>query len=118
VPLSSAEQVKVVQLLGYGAKVVQAGSVIYDKVMNDRLASMLPEEETLTRQYLAQIAVLEGIINAAPARLAASAIDGLKMNHEEIGQLRSERRKQAKELATVLDIPYIMPGGRNVGLTV
>jgi hypothetical protein len=115
-PLTSAEQSKVVQLLGYGGKVIQAGSVIYDKVMNDRLNSLPPDTESLVRIYLGSVHSIECKIAEAPARLAAAAIDGLRMNLDELSMLRSERKKIAREIAALLDIPYVGTNGVSVGM--
>lgn len=114
--LSSQEQNKVVQLLGYGGKIVQAGSVIYNKILNDRLSQLPVDTESLVRSYLTQIYALEAQMNAAPARLAAREVDGVKINLEELPMLRKERRKIAREIASVLDIPYQGPGGANVSV--
>ena len=114
--LTAAEQNKVVQLLGYGAKSIQAGSVIYDKVMNDRLHQLPPDAEIMVRSYLTSIYTIEGQIAAAPARLAAKEVDGLKMNLQELEMLRKERKKIAREIAAVVDIPYVGVNGPNVGV--
>ncbi len=116
--LTSQEQNKVIQLLGYGGKSIQAGSVIYDKVMNDRLNQLPPDTENLVRSYLAQISSIECIMNAAPTRLAAMSVDEIKMNLNELQMLRSERKKIAREIAQHIDIPYIGMGGVNVGVCV
>lgn len=114
--LTSQEQNKVVQLLGYGGKILQAGSVIYNKILNDRLHQLPPDTENLVRTYLGSISTIETQIAQAPARLAASKVQDLEMNHKELQMLRSERRKIAKELAAHLDIPYVGINGMNVGM--
>lgn len=114
--LTSKEQNKVVQLLGYGGKTIQAGSVIYNKILNDRLHQLPTDTEELVRAYLQQIQAIEAQMFQAPARLAASMIDDIKMNHQELQMLRSERRKIAKEIAAELDIPYVNQSGMNVGM--
>ena len=114
--LTAAQQNKIVQLLGYGGKALQAGSVIYDKIMNDRLHQLPPATEELVIMYLSQIAAIEGQMNAAPARLAAKEVKDLKMNLSELEMLRRERKKIAREIAAVLDIPYVGVGGPNVSV--
>jgi hypothetical protein len=116
--LSSQEQNKVVQLLGYGGKVIQAGSVIYDKVMNDRLHQLPPDTETLTRAYLAQVAVIESQMNAAVNRLSASKLDDITLNNRELQDLRCERKKIAREIADLLDIPYVGSSGGGISVCV
>lgn len=114
--LTSQEQNKVIQLLGYGGKSIQAGSVIYNKVMNDRLSQLPPDTEILVRSYLCSISAIETQMNAAPTRLAAKEVDGLKMNLEELQMLRSERKRIGREIAALLDIPYMGTGGPNIGV--
>ena len=116
--LTSQEQNKVVQLLGYGGKILQAGSVIYNKILNDRLTQLPPDSEDLVRSYLGQVAVIETQMNQAPARLAASKVQDLEMNHRELTMLRSERKRIAREIADHLDIPYRSRSGMNVGMAV
>lgn len=116
--LTSQEQNKIVTLLGYGLKSIQVGSVIYDKVMNDRLNQLTPAGEELVRSYLSQITALENQMNCAPARLAAAAVDGLKMNLDELSMLRKERKKIAREIAAQVDIPYMGVNGTNLGVSV
>lgn len=116
--LTSQQQNKIVQLLGYGGKVIQAGSVIYDKVMNDRLHNLPPDTESLVVSYLASISAIETKIAQAPARLAAKQIDGLTMNLEELSMLRSERKKIAREISAILDIPYVANNGINSSVMV
>jgi hypothetical protein len=115
--LSSAEQMKVMQLLGFPGKVLDPTSISYNKITADRLANLLTDLETLARGYLTTIAALETQINAAPARLAAKKVDDLEMNLEELQMLRRERKKQIRELADLLDLPY-QGGGVNVSVCV
>ncbi len=114
--LTSQEQSKVVQILGYGGKSIQAGSVIYNKVMNDRLNQLPPPTEEMVRAYLEQISALEGQMRQAPARLAAKEVGDMKMNLDELQMLRGERKRVAREISYLLDIPYITVGGTNVGV--
>lgn len=115
--LTSTEKNKIVQLLGYTGKTLQPGSVIYNKILNDRLDNMLQDSEDLVRSYLAQIAALEAQIFSAPARLQAEKIDGIVVNRRELEDLRKERKKIAREIADHVDIPY-MGRGPNVSRVV
>ena len=112
--LTSTQQNKIMQLLGYGGKILQVGSVIYNQILNDRLTDLPTDTENQTILFLASVAVLEAQMLQAPARLAASSVDDLKMNLAELEMLRSERRRIAKEMAAHLDIPYQGGGGSNV----
>lgn len=114
--LSQKEQNKIIQVLGYGGKKLQAGSVIYDKIMNDRLANLPSETEDLVRGYLAQIYAIETRIFQAPARMSAEAVGDIRMNLHELQMLRAERKKIAKEISVHLDIPYVGNSGTNVGV--
>jgi hypothetical protein len=116
--LTPKEQSKVVQILGYGGKSIQVGSVIYDKIMNDRLAHLTPDGEELVREYIGKILRIEKHMDAAVCRLSASEVNDIKLNSDELPQLRSERRKIAREVANFLDIPFQMVGGVNVSVRV
>jgi hypothetical protein len=110
VALSPKEQNKIVQMLGYGGKTIQAGSVIYNKILNDRLHSMPPELEELVRCYLNQIWAIETQMFQAPGRLVAKEVQDIKMNLQELQMLRSERKKIAREIADAVDVPYLGAG--------
>lgn len=112
--LSSKEQNKIVQLLGYGGKILQAGSVIYNKILNDRLQSLPQDTENILRDYLERVYAIEKIMNCAPTRLSAMSVDDIKLNNNELSDLRKERKKIAREIAAHVDIPYIGVNGSNV----
>lgn len=116
--LTSGQMNKIVQLLGYGAKSIQAGSVIYDKVMNDRLHQLPPDAEELVNEYLGQVQAIECQMNAAISRLSAEKVGDITLNRSELVDLRAERRRISREIAEVVDIPYVMPGGQNVSVRV
>lgn len=105
--LTSAEKNKIVQLLGYGGKILQAGSVIYNKILNDRLNQLPADTEDIARGYLSQEAVIENQISCAPGRLIAQKVGDISLNNRELEDLRRERKRIAKELAQHLDIPYV-----------
>lgn len=114
--LTPKEQNKVIQILGYGGKSIQVGSVIYNKIMNDRLAQLPPALEDLVRDFMSQIDVIECQMKAAPARLAATKVADIEVNHHELTMLRAERRRIGREVAQALDIPFQLIGGANVSV--
>lgn len=115
---STTEQNKIVQLLGYGGKVLQANSVLYDGVLVNRLATPPTDTENLIRSYLAQVAAIETQMNAAPLRLSAEKVDDLTINLRELPLLRAERRRIVREMSQHLDIPMVASGGVNVSVRV
>ena len=114
-PLLPAEQNKIVQLLGYGGKTIQPGSVIYNKILNDRLNNLPLETESLIRSYLTQVAAIETQIFAAPTRMIAKKVGDIELNNREVEDLRRERKRISKEIAVHMDVPYL--GSAN-GITV
>ncbi len=112
--LTPKEQSKIIQIIGYGSKTIQVGSVIYNKILNDRLNHLPPNSEDLIRDYIAKVEAIECQMDAAPARLAATKIGDIETNHHELTQLRAERRRISREVANFLDIPFQMVGGVNV----
>lgn len=115
---SSAEKNKIVQLLGYGSKILQAGSVIYNKILNDRLDTVPADGEALVRTYLAQVTAIENQLNQSIARYAAAEVGDVRMNARESEMLRAERKKVAREIAAHVDIPYRGMNSMNVGVSV
>jgi hypothetical protein len=115
---TSAQMNKIVQLLGYGSKAIQAGSVIYDRVMNDRLHQLPPDGEALVISYLAQVSAIESQMNVAITRLTAEKVGDITVNKCELEDLRRERKRISREIAEHIDIPYIAKGGANVSVCV
>jgi len=113
--LSPKEQQKVTQLLGYGGKTIQAGSVIYNKILNDRLNQLPPDTEEFVREWIEQVYVIEQQMKCAPTRLSTSKVQDIELNAHELPMLRSERKRIARELAAALDVPY-MGSGANIRL--
>lgn len=111
--LTPKEQSKIIQILGYGGKTIQVGSVIYNKILNDRLNRLPPDAEDLVRSYITKVTNIETQMDSAPARLAASKVADIETNPHELSQLRAERRRIGREVAQFLDIPYQMLGGQN-----
>lgn len=109
--LTSTQQNKILYLLGYGGKTLQSGSVIYNKILADRLTALPTDTETLVVALLASITSMETRITAAPDRLAATQIDDIKLNRDELSMLRTEKKRIAKEIAVHLDIPYLVSSG-------
>lgn len=50
-------------------------------------------------------------MNCAPVRLTTTQVSDIKLNNNELADLRKERRKISKEMAAHLDIPYQGPSG-------
>lgn len=115
--LTSTEQNKIMQLLGYGGKTLQPGSVIYNKIVNDRLTTLPADTELVTRTYLAQVIAIESQMNMAIGRLSAEKVADITLNRNELSDLRAERRKISREMAVHLDIPYL-GASANIGICV
>lgn len=116
--LTYQEKTKIVQLLGYGAKTIQIGSVIYNKILNDRLDSVPMEAQDLVRQYLTQIQNIETQMGAATTRLIAKKVGDIELNNRELEDVRRERKRLSRELSDLLDIPYVGSGGVNVSVCI
>lgn len=115
--LTAAQKTKVVQVLGYPAKVLDTGSVLYDKILSDRMENLTTETEGMAVDYLDAIAAIETQMGDAPTRFIAEQVGDIKLNTEEIGKLRKERKRLAIELGSFLDIPY-KGSSSNIGVFV
>lgn len=116
--LTTAQKAKIVQVLGYPGKILDSASVLYDKVLADRLLNVPADAEEITATYLTSIETIETQIAAAPARFIATKVGDIELNEREIEKLRKERKIIAKELGRLLDVPYVGGGGMMVGVVV
>jgi hypothetical protein len=112
--LSGAQKNKVLQLLGYPGGSIESGSVLYHKVLADRLANVPADTETLVVSILAGVATIETQMAAAPARFISEQVGDIKLNTAEIEKLRKERKLLAREIGQLLDIPMRGGGGISV----
>lgn len=80
--------------------------MIYNKILNDRLTNVPTDSETLIRSYLTQITAIETQLNISIQRMTAEKVGDITVNLRESEQLRSERKKIAREIAAHIDIPY------------
>ena len=115
--LSAAQKTKIVFLLGYPAKIIDATSVHYEKILADRLNNLTAETEALVTGRLTGIEAVETRISAAPARFMAEQVDAIKLNADEIEKLRKERKILTRELGQLLDIP-MRGGGSSISVVV
>lgn len=115
---TSLQQNKIVQLLGYGGKTIQPGSVIYNKIINDRLQSVPVDTEELVLAYLASVNAIETQMLKAQKRLIAEKVGDIVLNKDELPDLRRERKRIVREMASLLDIPNQAIGGVNIAVSV
>lgn len=116
--LTSLQQNKIVQLLGYGGKTLQPGSVIYNKILNDRLQSLPVDAEELVLSYLESVQGIETQLLKAQKRLIAEKVGDIVLNKRELEDLRRERKRVSREMAVLLDIPYQGSDGVNVRVSI
>lgn len=112
--LSEAQKNKILQILGYPGRTIDATSVMYEKVLADRFLSLPTDTEALVTSLLTSITALETKIAAAPARFMAEQVGDIKLNTDEMAKLRKERRTVAREIGQLLDIPMRGGGGVSV----
>ncbi len=86
--------------------------------MNDRLHQLQPGAEAIVIQDLTQIAAIECQMNVAITRLTAEKVSDITLNRRELEDLRRERKRIAREIADLVDIPYIGRGGNNISVCV
>lgn len=112
--LTAAQKNKILQLLNYPGKSLDSGTVLYDKILSDRLASLSVDTEALVVSILAGVATVETQIAAAPSRFISEQVGDIKLNDREIEKLRKERKILAREIGQLLDIPMRGGGGISV----
>lgn len=113
--LTAAQKSKVLQLLGYPGGSIDTASVLYDKILSDRLVVITADTESLVVDQLANILTLETQMSEAPARFIAEQVGDIRLNTNEIEKLRKERKMVSREIGRLLDIPFL---GGNSGICV
>ena len=105
--LTNGQKNKILYWLGYPGKSLDVGSVLYDKVLSDRLVSLNADTEALVKVLMDKIAALDEKMEQAQCRMATESVGDIKLNsNNEIHLLKGERKRLIKELSVHLDIPY------------
>lgn len=116
--LSAAQQQDVVKFLGWSGKSIIEGSTNYNSQVADRLKNLTPELEANVIAYVDELKAIDSKLSGARCRLAAKRVDEIELNPDEILWLRRERRRLARLLGELLDIPLMGGGGVNVSVCV
>lgn len=104
--LNDTEKQSVLFFLGYAGNTINSNSTSYNSGVASRLTNTQAPQETRVRACLAGLEKLDEKLAAASSRLAARKVDSIETNPEEIQQLKRERKRIAKEMATTLDLEY------------
>lgn len=102
--LTDQEKHDVLFYLGWPGKSLQQSSQIFNSVVSDRLQNLPTPVELRTRKVIKLLKNNDDRLSCAEDRLAASAVDDIKMNEREIELLRKERRSKVRELSDLLNI--------------
>ena len=111
--LTDREKHKAVFYLGWSGQTLVVGSTHYNTVVNNRLDVTNIEICRIAKALLDKLAACDEQLEDAKCRLSASSVDNIKLNPEEINQIRKERLKCIRELSDHLDIPIVRSGGVN-----
>jgi len=111
--LSQREKSKVIFYLGWSGLTIVEGSTHFNSVVNDRISVDNDEICRIAKIMIGKLEKCDEQLDAAKCRLAASSVDGVKMNQHEISQLKKERLRCIRELSDHLDIPITKSGGMN-----
>lgn len=116
--LSDSKKMKIITLLGWPAKTLISSSTHYNTLVVARLENLTPEAETIVKGYLTDIDAAADKLDKAIKRIGFKRISDIEFNNQEMGALRSERKKLIREMGDILDIAYVRQGGVNVGVVV
>lgn len=116
--LSDAQKHDVVMYLGWSGKSIVVGSTNYNSQVADRLINLTAPIEAQVVAYLDRLSAIDAKLDSAACRLSARRVDEIELNPDEIRMLRSERRRLARLLGRLLDIPLMNDGGMNVGICI
>lgn len=106
--LSQKQKTETLFYLGYPGLTIVQDSTHYSGIIDDRLeaASVTPEICAMVIQLLKKIKNFDDCLEKAKCRLAASKVDNITMNKDEIMMLNKERRRCIKELADLIAVNY------------
>ncbi len=105
---TSAEQAKIREYLGWGARFAQTDSSL--QIAMEGLASF-PDDETQVRAALTELTNIDTRLAGARDRLQASSVGTIALNPGEIIQLRAEGRRYCQTIANILRVE-IRNGGK------
>ena len=115
--LTSKQKHKVIYYLGWAGLTIVDGSSQYNKVVVDRLGSLLNLDiENLIKGILERLEMLDKSLDEAICRLTASKVDSVEMNPKEIEMLKRERMRLIRELSDHLDIPIMKSSMQNMAV--
>jgi hypothetical protein len=78
-----------------------------------RILTTLPAStEAAVVEILAKLDATEAAMTSALSRLRASTVGRIRLNHEELRDLREERLAWRRELAALLGVPLMAEGSR------
>ena len=111
---------KIAFALGYPGSILQAGSVNYNSVFNDRIEGCTPETEATAIALLAKIDAIELKLESSPTKSNVKRIDDIELDTKISDELISkESNRLRNRLSQLLDIPNMCKGSsRMVGVIV
>lgn len=118
--LSAKQKARTIYYLGWPGLTIVSGSTHFNSVVNDRLnaSDSNSEIERLVKELLTKLEACDNALEDAKCRLTASQVDSLKMNPDEIRQLKKERSRMVRELSDHLDIPIMKSSAQQVSIVV
>ena len=116
--LTSEEQTKILFYLGYSGNTIVPDTTDYSNIITRNLVAISTATEEMARNLLVRLEKVDTALQNAICRLSAKRVDQIELNPDEIMMLRKERTSIAKELASLLDIPYTGKSGTNVCVVV
>lgn len=102
--LTNAEQIKILKLLGWPAKTIVSTSLSYSKIISDRLIVTDADVLVEIRTYLTRADELDAKLKTGINRTGVKSIGDIEFFGTETSDLRGERKRLLKELASFMDI--------------
>lgn len=116
--LNRKQKIKSLFYLGWAAITIIPTSTHFNSVVNDRIDAASDDDDIsrLIKDLLEKLENIDECLEKAKCRLAASKVDNITMNKNEIHELNKERRRCIRELSDTLDVPIMRSGGSVVGV--
>lgn len=116
--LSDREQRDILFYLGWPLKVLKSNSTHYQKTVVDRMKNLDDDIEAIIRDLLRKLKGIDENLEDARCRLAASKVDDITLNKDEIAMLNKERKRCRNELHRTIDIPVLTNDGSMANIVV
>jgi hypothetical protein len=108
---TTSQQYAILRYLGWPIRTIDSTSLSYSKILSDRLTQFPDDAITIVQSLLDRLTAIDAQLQTMIARSNVKSVDDIEFFEDGTMELRKERQKVIKEIASLLDFP-IGPGAR------